>query len=152
MRLNVHYVLTWILLGCCLNACQDRSAFPPVGPVALNDCYHKSVWDEESMRDALVGRWEWKYISGVWDSEIDHYGFYDGLVIEFRSDSTLTVFEKDTIIQNSTWHVVGYDSYDYILEVDPYLSSLQGYVTICDDWVVFNNSATDLYINYFRKK
>ena len=151
MRLNVHYVLTWILLGCCLNACQDRSAFPPIGPVELNNCFHKTTWNEESIRDALLGRWEWNYIS-CWTPDIDHYGYYSGLTIEFRSDSTLTVFEKDTIIQNSVWHVIEHDAYDYYLDVEPFHSSLEGILSICDEWVVFNNSATDLCINYFRKK
>jgi hypothetical protein len=109
-------------------------------------------WDSLTTHNALIGEWEWEYISCYWNPDGGNDSDHKGLTIEFKSDQSLIVTEKGEVTQTSSWEVGDGDLDLYEIYVDPSVIQLHGRILICDEWLEFNDSYIDGCDNYFRKK
>lgn len=140
--------LPFLLFTCC----KKEEDVPPVHVEQLWACHHEMTWDSLSTRNALLGEWEWEFISCYWSPENANGDEFKGLVIHFKSDDTLIVTENGQITQVSSWKVVDGDGDLFELEVNPYVGQLYGRILFCDQKVEFNDSYIDGCDNYFVKK
>jgi len=131
---------------------EIKIEIPPINQKIMWDCHHEKTWDSLKTQNTLIGIWEWKYIACFWTPENANSEDFQGLSIEFKSDSTLDVKQDGNIIQTSNWKVVDGDAGLYALEVETHVMQLGGRILFCEDIVEFNDSYIDGCDNYFRRK
>lgn len=148
MKITYRYIVL-ILISIGLFAC-DKEEKMEFNFADIWKCYHEMTWDSPKVRETLIGKWEWEYISCVSIPENDT--IYIGLAIEFNADSTLNVIENGQASQTSNWEVVDGDGDLFELDVDPGVAQLYGRILICGDTVIFNSSYIDVCDNYFIRK
>lgn len=118
----------------------------------IMSCIKNKDWDSNITGEALIGDWEWIYVSCISAPEIDHDDQYKGLSIKFNSDMTLEVKQDGQVTQTSSWNLMRSDTEYVVIEVDPPVIQLYGRIFICDDLVEFSNSSSDGCNNYFKRK
>ena len=117
----------------------------------IMSCIKNKDWDSNITGEALIGDWEWIYVSCISAPEIDHDDQYKGLSIKFNSDMTLEVKQDGQVTQTSTWNVVSSETEYLVIEADPYVTQLSGRILFCDDLMEFNQSYIDGCDNYFKR-
>lgn len=144
-----------ILIFCMavLMSCKDDivDPYPPSISSDIFNCHHMETWDEKTTRDALVGEWLWEYQTcASFNSFIEGYVDSLGVVFEFKSDSTLNVYEHGEITQNATWQING-NALQFYINSEPWISQLDGSIYFCDERVMFYAAPVDGCNNYLRK-
>jgi hypothetical protein len=143
------YYFLAITILTSLNSCKDENIKPPLTLSEFYNCHHETIWNEESTRDSLIGKWDWIYTGrSNFGQNVDD----QKISIEFKSDSTLVTEVKDSITQISSWYVVNGDADMYAVEIHPINENLGGRIQFCNDLVVFNFGYLDLIDNYYRKR
>jgi hypothetical protein len=117
----------------------------------MYNCYQESEWDAVKIKNTLLGKWEWEYISCVFFQDNSRYVHDEELFIEFREDSTLIVTQHSVIIQNSSWHVIDVGNGLFKILEDPHVDQLFGRIIICNERVKFSGVDVDGCDNYFIK-
>jgi hypothetical protein len=115
------------------------------------DCFKEQEWDEVKLRDAMVGNWEWEFVSCFWTPEHDSGKTYLGLSLEFKGDSTLIVRESGDITQVATWYIEEHGEW-FKMDTDPPIYQLYGFIYICGPKLQFIDSGGDGCDNYFRNQ
>jgi len=124
---------------------------PPVTVPDMLACHRTATWDSAAIHDKLLGKWEWEYIRCFWSQEKGNYDDFEGLVIEFKEDSTLEVEENGQITQTSTWKVEKLYDGNHRIATDPIMLLLPGQILFCEDRVLFNDSYVDGCDNYYQR-
>ena len=120
----------------------------------FNDCHNPQNWDEESISEALIGEWKWKYISCFWVPEDANGNQHSGLTIEFSENNILNVFDDGDLFTTTSWSIVPpavSTSYFYKIETEEPIEQLNGRIQFCNDKVVFANSFIDGCDNFFKR-
>jgi len=114
-------------------------------------CNQKNKWDLESTQNAIIGRWEWKYIRCCGESSdpYENNTKFKGLKIEFKNDGTGSLTENN-VVEEFTWEI-GTSHLLYGFTTEPFLSQLNGQLLFCDDIMMCNNSVVDGADNFFKK-
>lgn len=153
MNKSIHtFFITNISIICLVlfNACCKEK--PPV-PIYLNDiyqCYYSATWDSLKVKNAVIGEWNWEYISCELGGNNSQF---KGLSIEFKPNMDLNIKQNGKIIQSSTWHISkGSDDLHYEIYAIPTVDQMYGSFLICNDIIEYNLSYVDGCDNYFRKK
>lgn len=146
------FFITNIGIICLLlfNACCKEK---PHVPIYLNDiyqCYNSATWDSLKVKNAVIGEWNWEYIScenGGNNSQ------FKGLSIEFKPNMDLNIKQNGKIIQTSKWLLTkGNDDFHYGINAFPLVDPMYGTFLICNDIIEYNLSYVDGCDNYFRRK
>jgi len=151
MHLFKSLIVTALILSVSFFSCDKADKDLPKSMSKMSKCYNETSWDTTGISNALLGEWEWKYVSCLDFREDASDETYKGLEVDFKSDNSLIVKENGTITQTSTWKIVEEHADFFGLEVEPSLPQLRGMIIICDELVVFNNSYIDVCDNYFEK-
>jgi hypothetical protein len=153
MKISNILITLIFTISMLLFACDNDENLPPPDPCeAMWDCHHQMVWDSLNTKDALIGEWEWEYISCFWSPENANNEQFDGLTVEFKADNTLEVKENGQITQTSNWKVVKGRFIPFTLDVDPTVFQLLGIIVLCNGRVEFSDSYRDGCDNCFRRK
>jgi hypothetical protein len=136
---------------------QPGTNFTPLPPGSLGyhqtlwRCHNERDWNYEATRNAIVGRWEWKFIFCCGES-IKPYGStteHKGLRIEFRENGTGTVTRKNTK-QEFEWDIVVTDNNNFRFQ-NPIVPQLHGRLLFCDMLMECAAGYFDGADNYFKK-
>lgn len=140
-----------ISISIFLIAC-DKEVNPPISQGQMWDCHLEMAWDSTTMKENLMGEWDWKYIGCFWNPEDANDDEFKSLSIEFKSNKTLDVKENGQVIQVSNWNVAYVEADLMAIDVDPRVAQLEGLILLCDEWLEFNNGYIDGCNNYFIRK
>ncbi|MDX2248069.1 MAG: hypothetical protein SF052_14885 [Bacteroidia bacterium] len=141
-----------------LMAISCKEDLPPViqePPVSHSDmliCHHTIVWDSITTRNALIGKWQWEYITCYGNPEEANYDDYKDMFVEFKADNTLEVKMNEQITQTVTWDLKSGEANVWIMKVEPLVPQIVGRIILCGDRVEFQDSYTDGCDNYFKRK
>ena len=147
----------WILLTaifCVINGCdqmESPSEEPPLTSQEFWNCHQDANWDAASLRDALLGDWNWVYSVNYWAPTQGRRTDSTRTVIQLRADSTLHVRVAGELQQASRWDLLVIDDPLYGLEVEPANSLTYGRILLCNDFLQFNDSYIDGVDNYFER-
>lgn len=133
-----------ILLAC------NKEPNPPISQSDMWDCHSGMTWDSLKTANALIGEWEWEYISCF--SGLANDSESKGLTIEFKSDNTLDVKQDGETTQISTWEVVERSTGFFKVDVAPSVNQLNGLILFCDERIEFQSSESDGCDDYFKRK
>ncbi|MEZ4829759.1 MAG: hypothetical protein R3C61_26265 [Bacteroidia bacterium] len=125
---------------------------PPVSQSDMLICHHHTVWDSVTTQNALIGKWQWEYITCYWNPEDANYDDYSDLFLEFKPDHTLEVKMNGQFTQTVSWSIQAGEANVWIMKADPVVPQILGRIILCDDRVEFNDSYTDGCDNYFKRK
>lgn len=128
---------------------QIRKAEPPKSILDIQSCHLSASWDSTSIRNKLLGKWEWEYIRCFWEPEKGNYDDFKGLSVHFKSDNTVEVSQNGMLAQQSTWHIVLLNDGNYKITTIPLVFQLPGRILFCEQRVVFMDSYVDGCENYF---
>ncbi|MBK9981991.1 MAG: hypothetical protein IPP15_06115 [Saprospiraceae bacterium] len=112
-------------------------------------CFIMQTWDEIKVRDSLIGKWQLEYVrcSG---STHGSYVTDEKYILEFRPDSTLTATYNDSIVYQTTRHInPGIER--FLLNTDDFVDYTGGDIYLCEDFLIFAESQSDICDNYFRR-
>src|SRR5262245_18951737 len=100
---STRFSLLLLCLSVGLTSCEKEQDKPPLTISEFYACHRQLQWDESVIRDFLMGRWQWVFV-GRFNRGVNVEN--EEKIIEFMPDSTLTITEKDSITQVSSWMVV----------------------------------------------
>lgn len=123
----------------------------PISQADIWACDNEMQWDSLSTHQALIGEWEWEYISCFSDPEELNHDEYNGMTIEFSDNNILQVREDGQLVQISTWELELEDGSLFGIHAVPRVIQLYGRILICDDRVKFNDSYRDGCDNFFKR-
>ncbi|NOZ45546.1 MAG: hypothetical protein GXO79_02070 [Chlorobi bacterium] len=149
---NVIYFLT-LLLSLFTFSCikLDKEPQRPISNSELWNCYNKTEWNENRIRESIIGKWKWIYTYDYWQPDDARYTDNENIVIEFFNDSTLNVINNNKFEFSNRWSIRYANEDFYELKLDTSISFLWGRILICDDIIEFYASYEDLSDNYFKK-
>lgn len=150
MKISIYSIAVITTISILLFSC-NKDKYPPIKYWNIWDCHHKETWDSSYIEAALIGEWEWEYVSCFWNPDDANDDEFKGLTITFKPDNTLVVKENGRIKQTSHWKIGGIKDNIFEIAVDPPVRQLYGRTLICNDRVKFNNSYIDGCDNYFKK-
>jgi len=145
-------LIVLLLIVLILSFACNKGENPPISQADISDCHHEMTWDSLKISNALIGEWEWEYISCFNNPEGANGDEFKGLTIEFKSGNTLNVKENGQTTQTSNWVVVNGGTNWFSIDVDPNVSQLHGQILLCEEIVEFNESYIDVCDNYFKRK
>jgi len=140
-----------IAISILLFAC-NKEENPPISQGNMWDCYREMTWDTLSLKENLIGRWDWEYIGCFWNPKDANDDEFKGLSIEFVGNNTLDVRVNGELTQTSNWKVVYVDADLMAISVEPDVVQLNGLILFCEEWLEFNNGYIDGCNNYFKRK
>ncbi len=150
---SIGFVCLLFILSC--NKEQERpdpsSATPPKSLGEMVTCHNTVTWDSASIRNKLVGSWQWKYIRCYWNPEDANGDDYQTMRIEFKNNNTLEVKNNDTLVQTSQWKIINLNDGFFKVESTPLVYYIPGRIVFCDSMVLFNDSYVDGCDNYFTR-
>ncbi len=155
---GIHRPLFFLLLtGClCCNKQEEQEIIqtesPPVALSGMVLCHNRISWDSAAIRNKLIGKWQWEFISCYWNREDANSRDFKGLTVVFKQDNTLEVTANEQSKKTATWSVVKLNDGNYTLAVSPIVLQLPGRVIFCEDRVVFSDSYVDGCDNYFKRQ
>ena len=132
------------------NTCTEAAA-PPPAELNLLLCHRSIARDSVATEKALLGLWDWEYISCFWKTEKANGEDYKCLSIEFKSDHTLIVKESGKTTQTARWKIFRGDPELFLIKTEPLVPQVVGRILFCEDVLEFNDSYVDGCDNYFRK-
>lgn len=132
------------------NACNEAAA-PPPAELNLVTCHRSISRDSVATESALIGVWDWEYITCFWKTEKANGEDYKCLSIEFKADYTLIVKESGKTTQTARWKIFRGDPEFFVIKTDPLVPQVVGRIQFCKDVLEFNDSYVDGCDNYFRK-
>ncbi|MGB0839850.1 MAG: hypothetical protein ACPGXL_06900 [Chitinophagales bacterium] len=141
----VAMTLLLIIVSC------SKDSIRPVGFDRMSECHAGTAWDSTKLTNALIGEWEWEYLSCYSGDDEGDNSIYQGLVIEFKSDYTLEVSENGVVTQNSTWEWKEGAVYYTGVKATPSVGQLYGVMLFCGGRVEFRGSYTDVCDNIFKR-
>lgn len=130
--------------------CNEPAAAPPA-ELNLWACHRKVTRDSVATASALLGEWDWEYISCFWKTEKANGEDYKCLSLEFKADHTLIVKESGKIVQTSRWKIFLGAAELFVIKTEPLVPQVVGQILFCDDVLAFNDSYVDGCDNYFRR-
>ncbi len=151
MKKGLYHIVLLFILFICMNGCEKESHLPPIDIVDIQDCHYGVLKDSITMREILLGEWNWEYVSCFWTPEKANYTENEGMVVQLYSDCTLNVNENGKITKTANWKLINIEPNYFQLETDPRIDELQGYILVCNDRIVFFYSYIDLCDNYFTR-
>lgn len=132
------------------NTCNEAAA-PPPAQLNLWPCHQAVNRDSVATEKALLGLWDWEYISCFWKPEKANAEDFKCLSIEIKADHTLTVKESGKITQTARWKIVRGEPKLFVIRTEPLVPQVLGRVMFCGEVLEFNDSYVDGCDNYFRK-
>lgn len=132
------------------NACNEAAA-PPPAELNLLSCHRSISRDSVATESALLGVWDWEYITCFWKTEKANGEDYKCLSIEFKADHTLIVKESGKTTQTARWKIFRGDPEFFVIKTEPLVPQVVGRIQFCKDVLEFNDSYVDGCDNYFRK-
>jgi hypothetical protein len=145
--------VTTIQTSCKKTKTTDTTQ-PQKPPIALDSmllCHGQTNFDSASTRNALIGKWQWKFIKCYWNPEQANGEEYKTISIEFKQNDSLEVKTNDQTTQKSSWKVTRLNDGYFTLTVSPIVYQLPGKVLFCGDYVLFYDTYTDGCDNYFKR-
>lgn len=142
------------LLACLKNNNNEvivQSQKPPIAIDSMLRCYNKSGWDSTSIRNTLIGKWQWEFIRCFWHPEKANSEDFKTLAIEFKTNDSLTVYMGNQVTQTASWGVTKQFDGFYNLSVSTFIPQLPGNILLCGNRVVFYDSYVDGCDNFFKK-
>jgi hypothetical protein len=115
----------------------------------IQNCYYSGSWDSLQVKNAILGEWNWEYISCETGGNNTQY---KGLSIELKSDNSINVKQYGQTVQTSKWKINKIDETHYGIFSVPTVDQMYGRFLICSDVIGFDLSFVDGCANYFRKK
>lgn len=144
-------IWTVVLLVGSLVSCEEKASEKRhPGLQDLWECYEQSDWSDEKIATHLTGKWRWFYTDSPWVTE-GHFIEDENLVLHFRSDSTLQVLKDGRVKKTVDWRVVPKNEDFFRLELSESVSQLYGFIVICRNTLVFNDSYRDGTDDYFER-
>lgn len=132
------------------NACNEAAA-PAPAELNLVTCHRSISRDSVATENALLGVWDWEYITCFWRTEKANGEDFICLSIEFKADHTLIVKESGKITQTARWKIFRGDPEFFVIKTEPLVPQVVGRILFCKDVLEFNDSYVDGCDNYFRK-
>ena len=164
MKLNNCSIFCWsLLLFVLFTTCNqeepspdeetscNEAAAPPPAELNLWACHRTVTRDSVATESALLGEWDWEYISCFWKTEKANGEDFKCLSLEFKADHTLIVKESGKITQTSRWKIFRGDPDAFVIKTEPLVPQVVGRIMFCADVLEFNDSYVDGCDNYFRK-
>lgn len=124
---------------------------PPISLDSMLQCHGQNNWDSARIRNALIGNWQWEYITCYWTPENANGKDYKNLTLEFMQNDSVAVKVNNQIIQLSSWKITQLNDGYSKLTVNPIVIQLPGKILFCGGHVLFYDSYTDGCDNYFKK-
>ena len=88
-----YYILLALAIPLILSACNLLEN-PPINQGDMWACHHTTSWDSLQTNNALIGEWDWEFISCFWTPQDANSRDFRGLSVLFKPDSTLQVKDK----------------------------------------------------------
>lgn len=124
---------------------------PPITLDSMLQCHGHNNWDSATIRNTLLGKWQWEYIRCYWTPESANGTDYKNLTIEFKQNDSVEVKVNNQILQISSWKIAQLNDGFSKLVVNPMVVQLPGKILFCGGHVLFYDSYTDGCDNYFKK-
>lgn len=129
----------------------NKTAAPPPAQLNLLSCHRKVTRDSVATENALLGVWDWEYISCFWKTEKANGEDFKCLSVEFKADHTLIVKDGGKTTQTARWKIFRGDPELFVIKTEPLVPQVVGRILFCEDVLEFNDSYVDGCDNYFRK-
>lgn len=116
----------------------------------LWECYNQSEWTADSLNTQLTGQWKWFYVESPWVAE----GLFteeENFVVEFSGDSTLYVLADGHVQDTVHYSLEPENGGNYKLSLHHGVQHLYGFIVLCEDVLVFNDSYRDGTDDYFYR-
>lgn len=144
-----------LLLGLTALSCDsdgEEIEFPPLSQGEIWDCYQKREWNEQTIKDELIGQWRWIYSVSYWAPDDGRNTESENTLIRFSGDSTLNVVIDGSSQSSIRWSVVQRDGDLFGVDTENTVAQLYGRILLCDNLLEFNNSYIDGSDNYFERE
>jgi hypothetical protein len=125
---------------------------PPIQLDSMLLCHGQNNCDSTAIHHALIGKWQWVYISCYWNPESANNQDFKTLSVEFNQHDSLEVKLNGQTTQKSSWGLVRTNDGYFKLLANPIVLQLPGKVLFCGDFVLFYDSYVDGCDNYFKKQ
>ena len=145
--IGIIVLITFTIFSCDKEDITSR----PMSQSEIWTCYNQIDWNDNKIRDELIGKWKWIYTESYWAPEKGRNTENENTQIEFFNDSTLHVLVGGEIKNTTKWTFIPKDGELYGLELDSSVSQLYGRILICGEIIEFNNSYIDGSDNYFER-
>jgi hypothetical protein len=149
-RILTLLITTMLLVG---QGCDDNQN-PMYDYGSIWKCHQESNWSYETTKNEIVGLWEWKYIKccGETTKPFQNGTASKGLKIEFKSDGTGILIDKDAIGE-FTWDIdlLVNENGLYEFRTTSIIPQLYGRLLLCDNVMMCNSSYIDGADNFFIK-
>jgi len=155
-QLSFFYVLGLMLaLGLLAGACRPENPFPiPPDFDEILVCHEQENGDSLSLRQAMVGQWDWYYLRCEGEPD-DFPSGTGGTYLDIKADS-MGLWPENSLdpIIVSAWNLERRNASLFVLRTEPLLAApdLDAQVLVCGEWLVFNRSYRDLCDIYYRKR
>ncbi len=143
-----------VCLSCEHDKDNDIEMIDPCPPIVYSkiwDCHRATIWTKQEINDALIGKWQWKYMKCAFFPQNALCDSIPDITVEFNANHTMIAKLDGEIVQTSTWEVDQYDEYLSEIKTEPFSDILLGWVLFCDDFVAFNYSYIDGCDNFFKR-
>ena len=151
IRLVIIAFMLFLVTGCHKDSENNPLNKPPT-QMELWECHTQTIWHEETVFNALVGKWKWFYTQSYGLEETGRNTESENTVIEFQKDSVINVIVDGKLEASTNWGVTLTDPPLFGLTTGTIISQLlYGRILFCDDLVEFNDSYIDGDDNYFKR-
>lgn len=143
MKKLVILILSLSLLAIACN--KEEVAILPVPPIEdidFNSCHFDEDWDEDSIKQALIGQWRWHTTFHPWTNEYESSSEGD-LEVHFVDATTVNIVRNNAIESTLTWDLEEVDNEVYRIVTTPFEYTIVGNFYFCDDLLAFVNSYLD---------
>lgn len=141
MRHTLLGITICLLLYSCKKNISDQQSFLK--------CNNPQHLDSVAISHKIVG--SWTLIKQRWGSTGKVVAANKNITVTFNSNSTYTVFEDSSVLAQGNWNLkIVLDSMWGLSPTVPN-SYLNGYISFCDDQVLFSYSYLDGNDNLFEK-
>ena len=134
------FTICLLLFSCKKNITHEQSFL---------QCKNPQFLDSAGISNKIPG--SWKLIKQRWGSTGKVELTDKNIKISFNSNSTYTVFEDSSVLAQGNWNLKIVLDKMWGLDLTTPSSYLNGYISFCDDQVLFSSNYMDLNDNLFEK-
>ena len=154
----ISFILLFLVIVLSENACKKAETTDtpqqqkrPISIDSMLRCHNFVNADSSSIRNALITKWQWKFISCYWKPENANSEDFKTLTIEFKQNDSLEVRINNVTTQKSSWYLKRLADGFYKLISSSFIPQLSGKVLVCGDQLLFYDTYVDGCDNYFKK-
>jgi len=111
-------------------------------------CTDSQTFDSAATANKLTG--SWKLVQQRWGGTGEIVTANKDVQVTFNSDSTFTVWENSSVTTQGSWKLMKFSDNTWQLDLSSQSNYLYGFISFCNDNVLFTNSWVDGNDNLFK--